>query len=121
MEPGLAGPSPAAAEAPGAPPPGRSALGQSLYPKVNQSHPDLNTAFLANPAATTSPGGSLYPTVDPQKLADNLFLEAANDVAPPPPTTEETLVAVPGTQIHLVDPDRSVDLRAGTLSVIRLR
>uniref|UniRef100_A0A0E0CXT5 Senescence domain-containing protein n=1 Tax=Oryza meridionalis TaxID=40149 RepID=A0A0E0CXT5_9ORYZ len=96
---------------------------QSLYPEVNQSHPDLNTAFLANPnrAATASPGGSLYPSVDPQQLAENLFPDAADDAAPPPPTTEETLVAVPGAQLHLVDPDRSMDLGAGTLSVVRLR
>lgn len=96
---------------------------QSLYPEVNQSHPDLNTAFLANPnrAATASPGGSLYPSVDPQQLAENLFPDAADDAAPPPPTTEEALVAVPGAQLHLVDPDRSMDLGAGTLSVVRLR
>uniref|UniRef100_A0A0E0KB48 Senescence domain-containing protein n=1 Tax=Oryza punctata TaxID=4537 RepID=A0A0E0KB48_ORYPU len=96
---------------------------QSLYPEVNQSHPDLNTAFLANPnpAAAASPGGSLYPSVDPQQLAENLFPDGADDAAPPPPTTEETLVAVPGAQLHLVDPDRSMDLGAGTLSVVRLR
>uniref|UniRef100_A0A0D9VRR9 Senescence domain-containing protein n=1 Tax=Leersia perrieri TaxID=77586 RepID=A0A0D9VRR9_9ORYZ len=92
---------------------------QSLYPQVNQSHPDLNTAFYANPAGA---GGSMYPTVDPQQLAENLFPDAADDAAaPPPPTTEETLVAVPGAQLHLVDPDRSMDLGAGTLSVVRLR
>lgn len=95
---------------------------QNLYPEVDQSHPDLNTAFLSNPttdAATTS--SSLYSTVDPRELSANLFPDAADDAAPPPPTTEETLVAVPGAQLHLVDPDRSLDLGAGTLSVVRLR
>jgi spartin len=93
---------------------------QSLYPQVEQSHPDLNTAFLAAPAATAS--SLLYPTVDPDELAENLFPEAKEDedAAPPLPATEETLVAVPGAQLHLVDPDRSVDLGAGTLSVVRL-
>jgi spartin len=88
---------------------------QSLYPQVEQSHPDLNTAFLAA-------SSSLYPTVDPDELAENLFPEAKEDedAAPPPPATEETLVAVPGAQLHLVDPARSVDLGAGTLSVVRL-
>jgi spartin len=81
---------------------------------------DLNTAFLAAPAATASP--LLYPTIDPDELAKNLFPEVKEDedAAPPLPATEETLVAVPGAQLHLVDPDRSVDLGAGTLSIMRL-
>jgi spartin len=64
----------------------------------------------------------LYPTVDPDELAENLFPEAKEDedATPPLPATEETLVAVPGAQLHLVDPDRSVDLGAGTLSIMRL-
>ncbi|CAN6284978.1 unnamed protein product [Urochloa humidicola] len=99
---------------------------QSLYPEVNQSHPDLNTPFYYSAQATTSTGtsggGSLYPTVDPNQLAENLFPETAEEeAAPPPPTIEETVVAVPGAQLHLVDPDRSLDLGAGTLSVVRLR
>ncbi|XP_062210532.1 protein EARLY-RESPONSIVE TO DEHYDRATION 7, chloroplastic-like [Phragmites australis] len=94
---------------------------QSFYPEVDRSHPDLNTAFLSAPA-TAATGTSLYPTVDPNKLAENLFPETAeDDAAPPPPTTEETLVTVPGAQLHLVDPDRSLNLGAGTLSIIRLR
>ncbi|KAL5219693.1 hypothetical protein ABZP36_020377 [Zizania latifolia] len=97
-----------------------SSAKQSLYPEVDQSHPDLNTGFLVNPATATS--GSLYPTVDPGKLAADLFPDAADaDAAPPPPTTEEILVAVQGAQLHLVDPDRSLDLGAGTLSVVCLR
>lgn len=92
---------------------------QSLYPEVAQSHPDHNTAAAAGPSA----GDSLYPTLDPNELAENLFPddEAEDDDAPAPPTVEETLVAVPGAQLHLVDPDRSLDLGAGTLSVVRLR
>lgn len=97
---------------------------QSLYPEVPQSHPDHNTPFNSKPAAATGAGAgdSLYPTVNPDELAENLFpADAAEDDAPAPPTVEETLVAVPGAQLHLVDPDRSLDLGAGTLSVVRLR
>ncbi|OEL29072.1 hypothetical protein BAE44_0009907 [Dichanthelium oligosanthes] len=100
---------------------------QSLCPEVNQSHPDLNTPFYTAPTTSTSAGsgtatGGLYPTIDPNELAENLFPETAEeDAAPPSPTTEETAVAVPGAQFHLVDPDRSLDLGAGTLSVVRLR
>jgi spartin len=95
---------------------------QGIYPEVNQSHPDRNTAFLSNPGAATGTDASLYPTIDPRELAENLFpADAADDAAPAPPTFEETLVAVPGVQLHLVDPDRSLDLGAGTLSVVRLR
>jgi spartin len=84
------------------------------------SPPDLNTAFLAAPAATASP--LVYPTVDPDELAENLFPEAKEDedAAPLLPTTEETLVAVPDAQLHLIDPDRSIDLGAGTLSIVHL-
>jgi hypothetical protein len=73
-----------------------------------------------SPAATAS--SLLCPTVDPDELAENLFPEAKEDedAAPPLPATEETLVAVPGAQLHLVDPDRSIDLGAGTLSIVRL-
>ncbi|CAM0872223.1 unnamed protein product [Alopecurus aequalis] len=92
---------------------------QSLYPEVPQSHPDHNTDFHTNPAAT---GDSLYPTVDPDELAENLFpADAAEDDAPAPPTVEETLVAVPGSQLHIIDPDHSLDLGAGTFSVVCLR
>lgn len=94
---------------------------QSLYPQVEQSHPDHNTAFAAAPG-TSAPSSSLYPTVNPDELAENLFPETKEeDAAPPPPTIEESLVDVPGAQLHLVDPDRSLDLGAGTLSVVRLR
>jgi spartin len=64
----------------------------------------------------------LYPTVDPDELVENLFPEAKEDedAAPPLPATEETLIAMPGVQLHLIDPDRSVDLGAGTLSIVRL-
>uniref|UniRef100_A0A3B6IVH1 Senescence domain-containing protein n=1 Tax=Triticum aestivum TaxID=4565 RepID=A0A3B6IVH1_WHEAT len=97
---------------------------QSMYPEVPQSHPDHNTAFQYNPAASTATGAgeSLYPTMDPHEMAENLFpADAAEDAAPAPPTVEEALVDVPGAQLHLVDPDRSLDLGAGTLSVVRLR
>jgi hypothetical protein len=64
----------------------------------------------------------LYPTVDPDELVENLFPEAKEDedAAPPLPATEETLIAMPDAQLHLIDPDRSVDLGAGTLSIVRL-
>ncbi|TVU47760.1 hypothetical protein EJB05_07369, partial [Eragrostis curvula] len=92
---------------------------QSLYPQVEQSHPEFNPFHAAPGTAASS---SLYPTVNPDELAENLFPETKEDDAtPPPPTTEETLVSVPGAQLHLVDPDRSLDLGAGTLSVVRLR
>jgi hypothetical protein len=62
------------------------------------------------------------PTVDPDELAENLFPEAKEDedAAPPLPATEETLVAVPSASLHLIDPNRSVDLGVGTLSIVRL-
>jgi spartin len=55
----------------------------------------------------------LCPTVDPDELAENLFPEAKEDedAAPPLPATD---------LLHLVDPDRSIDLGAGTLSIMRL-
>ena len=54
-------------------------------------------------------------------VMEQSMLYAAEDAAPAPPTVEETLVDVPGAQLHLVDPDRRLDLGAGTLSVVRLR
>ncbi|AQL08136.1 Senescence/dehydration-associated protein-related [Zea mays] len=73
---------------------------QSLYPDVDQSHPDLNTPFFSAPTTSTcagagaATGNSLYPTVDPNELAQNLFPETVEeDAAPPPPTTEEEVLA----------------------------
>ncbi|GJN08506.1 hypothetical protein PR202_ga26435 [Eleusine coracana subsp. coracana] len=96
-------------------------IGSEMGSRTNHSNPDLNTAFLAA-QGTSAPSSSLYPTVNPDELAENLFPETKEeDAAPPPPTIEEILVAVPGAQLHLVDPDRSLDLGAGTLSIVRLR
>jgi spartin len=56
---------------------------QSLYPDVDQSHPDLNTPFFSAPTTSTgaATGNSLYPTVDPNKLAQNLFPETVEEDA----------------------------------------
>jgi hypothetical protein len=76
----------------------------------------------AAPSPTATASSLQCPTVDPDELTENLFPEAKEDedAAPPLPTTEETLVVVPSTSLHLVDPDRSVDLGVGTLSIVRL-
>ncbi|KAK1697729.1 hypothetical protein QYE76_014426 [Lolium multiflorum] len=70
------------------------------------------------PSDTAVPAGTADEPVSVTSRAPEQHADAAED---DPPTVEETLVSVPGAQLHLVDPDRSLDLGAGTLSVVRLR
>jgi spartin len=114
-----------------------------LYPKIIDSHPDLNTPFLSstpNPSSSSSlypkvdlspnpePGlnpsagssSTLYPTIEVSNLADNLFASEEDHLQMEPPV-EEVLIKVPGAVLHLIDRQRSVDLGSGDFSVARIK
>ncbi|XP_058189596.1 protein EARLY-RESPONSIVE TO DEHYDRATION 7, chloroplastic-like [Rhododendron vialii] len=95
----------------------------SLYPQVDQSNPEAISS-------STTPPPSIYPSVDMKDLAENLFPDNEdpqnpdNSQSQPPPafeSSEEILITVPGTVVHLIDKQRSVELASGELSVVRLR
>ncbi|PKU85101.1 protein EARLY-RESPONSIVE TO DEHYDRATION 7, chloroplastic [Dendrobium catenatum] len=113
---------------------------QPLYPKVLDSNPEIDSAFLSNPKSNSnsSPSSfypsleqpspsissdtkpsSLYPTVDMKDLA-NLFQDS--DAAAPtlPPPVEETFLRIPGAILHLIDRNQSVEIASGEFAVVRL-
>uniref|UniRef100_A0A7N0UX61 Senescence domain-containing protein n=1 Tax=Kalanchoe fedtschenkoi TaxID=63787 RepID=A0A7N0UX61_KALFE len=90
---------------------------QSLYPEVNTSNPDALRS--RNPNYS-----SMYPTVEMEDLAENLFAdseeEGVKNLAAAVPV-EEVMVSVRGAIVHLIDKERSVELASGDLTVMRLR
>ncbi|XP_059623466.1 protein EARLY-RESPONSIVE TO DEHYDRATION 7, chloroplastic-like isoform X1 [Cornus florida] len=102
-----------------------------MYPDVIQSHPDTSSSFLPNPNPNPNPNtsSSLYPTLDMKDLVDNLFPENyetapkpnANSPSAPPVSLEEVLITVPGSILHLIDKEYSVELACGDFALICLR
>ena len=95
-----------------------------LYPQVTDSHPDLNTPFLSSSSSSTTirlgrSSSSLYPTVDVNMLAENLFPSEEDQPQMEPPV-EEVLLKFPGAVLHLIDRQRSVDLGSGDFSIVRI-
>ncbi|CAM8971791.1 unnamed protein product [Rhodiola kirilowii] len=92
----------------------------SLYPEVISTNPEANQFSNAN----SSSAPSMYPSVEMEDLAENLFPDNEEDganVSASAVPVEEVLINVPGAIVHLIDKDRSVELASGDLTVIRLR
>ncbi|XP_057494964.1 protein EARLY-RESPONSIVE TO DEHYDRATION 7, chloroplastic-like [Actinidia eriantha] len=90
----------------------------SLYPQVDESNPeDISSSSL--PASS-----SIYPSIDMKDLAENLFPENESQQNPyyqALESAEEVLVSVPGTIVHLIDKQQSIELASGELTIVRLR
>ncbi|CAK7329502.1 unnamed protein product [Dovyalis caffra] len=94
----------------------------SLYPQVILSNPE------AISATSTSTSSSLYPTIDMKDLEENLFSEEDNNknevVSPPGSNTEpheEILIKIPGSIVHLIERDHSVELACGDFFIVSLK
>ncbi|KAG6410909.1 hypothetical protein SASPL_128982 [Salvia splendens] len=89
----------------------------SLYPQVHQTNPESNSQF--TPQNSSS---SMYPTIQMNELAENLFPETDDDKAAPAEfdSFEQVLVTIPGSIVHLIDKERSVELASGEFSVVQL-
>ncbi|XP_047944110.1 protein EARLY-RESPONSIVE TO DEHYDRATION 7, chloroplastic-like [Salvia hispanica] len=89
----------------------------SLYPQVDQTNPESNSQFI--PKNTSS---SMYPTIQMHELAENLFPETDDEKAAPAEfdSLEQVLVSIPGSIVHLIDKERSVELASGDFSVVQL-
>ncbi|KAJ0967002.1 hypothetical protein J5N97_023919 [Dioscorea zingiberensis] len=111
-----------------------------LYPSVLDSNPDSLSPFVSSSSSTSTPSlyppvsvpqpsappssssSSLYPTIDMNDLTENLFPGSPPDVSSSaPPPVEDTLLAVPGAILHLIDRQRSVELASGDLSILGIR
>ncbi|KAB5561449.1 hypothetical protein DKX38_006406 [Salix brachista] len=93
----------------------------SLYPQVILSNPD------AISASSTSIPSSLYPTIDMKDMAENLFPEedCKNNLGSPlgsdSEPQEEILIKIPGSIVHLIERDRSVELACGDFFIVSLK
>ncbi|XAR73762.1 hypothetical protein NMG60_11007840 [Bertholletia excelsa] len=93
-----------------------------MYPQVIQSDLDNSSQFLSNPGKASTSQSSLYPQIDIEELANDLFPDTQNHNSPsaPPASVEEVLLTVPGAILHLIDKNYSVELACGDFSIIRL-
>ncbi|GMY05460.1 protein EARLY-RESPONSIVE TO DEHYDRATION 7, chloroplastic-like [Fagus crenata] len=86
-----------------------------LYPQVILSNPDATSPFSSSSTPT------IYPSVNMEDLAQNLFPE--DDTVSQAPTlqsSEDILIRVPGALVHLIEKDQSVELACGELVIVSL-
>jgi spartin len=86
-----------------------------LYPQVVDSNPDATSPFQSS--------SSMYPSVDTTDLAENLFPDKPTPDQTQQPTfesSEEILIKIPGTIVHLIDRQQSIELASCDLVLIRL-
>ncbi|KAI4327751.1 hypothetical protein L6164_020177 [Bauhinia variegata] len=100
----------------------------SLYPEVIDSNSDAYSPFTSNPnhKQPSSSSSNLYPSIEMEDLVINLFPEQNSNNSPkspsaPPMATEDVLIKIPGTILHLIDKQYSVELACGDFTIIRLR
>ncbi|KAK4258491.1 hypothetical protein QN277_004934 [Acacia crassicarpa] len=91
----------------------------SLYPKVDSTHPDADSLFTVKPSSSSS---SLYPSVDVDRVAENLFGEddSVSQNQNTAQSSEDVLIRVPGVILHLIEKDNSVQLASGDLTIVTL-
>lgn len=100
----------------------------SLYPEVIESNPDQQKPI------SSSTSSSLYPSIDPKDLAENLFpdddnhaveieIQENSDVQKNVAfeSSEEVVVKIPGAIVHLIDKEQSIELANGEFSIVMLR
>ncbi|EOA30572.1 hypothetical protein CARUB_v10013699mg [Capsella rubella] len=91
----------------------------SLYPTVDTSNPEAPR----NPSSSST-NNNLYPSLDMNDLARNLFPEQpetnSSSVSAPPAATEEVILKISGAILHLIDKSYSVELACGDLSITRI-
>ncbi|KAI3732215.1 hypothetical protein L1987_63414 [Smallanthus sonchifolius] len=87
---------------------------KSLYPQLDQTNPD-----------SLSSSQSMYPPVQPKDLAEKLFPDSdqTHEQQPPLPveSSEEIVIKIPDSIVHLIDKQQSIELASGVFEIIRLR
>lgn len=92
---------------------------KALYPEVTHSNPEAPP-----PNRSPSSSSSLYPSLDMKDLANNLFPDSDDLIQQnpnPQSSSEDILIKLPGTIVHLIDKQESVELASGELMIVRLR
>ncbi|CAN8257747.1 unnamed protein product [Cochlearia groenlandica] len=96
----------------------------SLYPTVDTSNPEAPQNTTSSSSSSSSSTNNLYPAIDANDLARDLFPEQPEStsipISSPPAATEEVILTISGAILHLIDRSHSVELACGDLSIIRL-
>ncbi|KAI7728107.1 hypothetical protein M8C21_029983 [Ambrosia artemisiifolia] len=87
---------------------------KSLYPQVDQSNPDSLSSF-------TSSQSTMYPSLQPNDLAQKLFPDPDQQQQIPIESSEEVVIKIPNSIVHLIDKQQSIELASGVFEIIRLR
>ncbi|KAL8196577.1 hypothetical protein R6Q57_024872 [Mikania cordata] len=99
---------------------------RNLYPEVIQSNPDSSSPFSYSKPSSPAPSAPpLYPSLDLKDLEENLFADTHHSYDPHDLTSiqpsEEVIIKIPGSIVHLIDKQQSIELASGVLEVVRLR
>ncbi|KAL7156440.1 hypothetical protein ABFS83_02G009100 [Erythranthe nasuta] len=104
---------------------------KSMYPEVILTNPESSSPFISNPSRNpSSSSSSLYPTVEMNYLAENLFPETEEEDQTRAmnqggsstfESSEEVVITIPGAIVHLIDKKRSIELASGDFSVVQLK
>ncbi|KAL7588206.1 hypothetical protein Lser_V15G40200 [Lactuca serriola] len=95
---------------------------KNLYPQVDQSNPESYSSFSSsNPSAP-----SMYPSLETKDLAEKLFPDNDQSHEQQQQSTtfessEEVVIKIPGSIVHLIDKQQSIQLASGVFEIIRLR
>lgn len=92
-----------------------------LYPQVIDSNPESTSPFLSQKSPSTSSNSSLYPTIDMKDLAENLFPDTETNKNADFVSLEQVIVKIPGTIVHLIDKEHSIELASGEFEIIQLK
>jgi spartin len=83
----------------------------SLYPEINQQ---------SNPYSNSS--SNMYPSISTKDLAEKLFPDTDNQITTKDFTSsQETILKIPNSIVHLIDKDQSIELANGTLEITCLK
>ncbi|PWA74400.1 Senescence/spartin-associated [Artemisia annua] len=101
----------------------------NLYPQIIQSNPD--SSYQTSSYAPSAP--SLYPSLDDlnNDFNHDLIIDTTNNhhsydpniltSSPVESSSEEIILKIPGSIIHLIDKQQSIELASGDFEIIRLR
>nr|GEW24331.1 putative reverse transcriptase domain-containing protein [Tanacetum cinerariifolium] len=82
----------------------------SLYTQINESNPYSNSS------------SNMYPSISTKDLAEKLFPDNATENQTKDFTSsQETILKIPNSIVHLIDKDQSIELASGTFEITCLK
>lgn len=85
----------------------------SLYPQINESNPN---------SYSNSSSSNMYPSISTKDLAEKLFPDTETQTTTKDFTSsQETILKIPNSIVHLIDKDQSIELASGTFEITCLK